>query len=348
MSFSNEEVQRYSRQIALREIGTDGQRKLKAARVCIAGVGGLGCTSASQLAAMGVGFIRLVDQDVVDIANLHRQRLYDTPSLGYPKVEVAEKRLKSLNPNVKLEPVTLTINSRTAEQIVRDVDIVIDGLDHFTPRYALNEACVKLGVPYIFGGAIQAYGNASTIMPGKTACLECMMGRVSDEGLPTCETVGVFPQVPTIVASIQAREALSLMLGKNPSLANRLLFCDLNAMEFEVFPVAKVPSCSTCGQPVAPPVTEAPRAAELCGKNAFMVSPKGKVSLDMAEVTDLLTKRFRVKIRANMGVTFDYSDTVSISLMKTGNMLVKGIADKEGALKVYDEIMNLLASRTHD
>jgi adenylyltransferase/sulfurtransferase len=347
VSFSNEEMQRYSRQIALREIGIDGQRKLKEARVCIAGMGGLGCVSASQLAAMGVGYIRLVDQDVADLTNLHRQLLYDTPSLGYPKVEVAEKRLKLLNPNVKLDPVPLTINSGTAEQVVKDVDMVIDGLDHFTPRYALNEACVKLRVPYIFGGAIQAYGNASTIIPGKTACLECMLGRVSDEGLPTCETVGVFPQVPTIVASIQAREALSLMLGKDPSLANKLLFCNLNSMEFEVFPVVKVPSCSTCGQPIAQ-VTEAPRAAELCGKNSFMVSSKGKVSLDMAEAADLLSRKFRVKVRANMGITFDYSGTISISLMKTGNMLVKGIAEKEGALKVYDEIMKLLVSRVCD
>lgn len=348
MSFSNEEMQRYSRQIALREIGIDGQRKLKEARVCIAGMGGLGCVSASQLAAMGVGYIRLVDQDVADLTNLHRQLLYDTPSLGYPKVEVAEKRLKSLNPNVKTDPMPLTINSATAEQIVKDVDLVLDGLDHFTPRYALNEACVKLGVPYIFGGAIQAYGNVSTIIPGKTACLECMMGRVSDEGLPTCETVGVFPQVMTIVASIQAREALSLMLGKQPSLANKLLFCDLNSIEFEVFPVVKVSSCPTCGRPIVPPVAEAPRVAELCGKNSFMISTKGKVSLDMAEAIDLLSTRFRIKVRANMGVTFDYSDTISISLMKTGNMLVKGIAEKEGALKVYDEIMKLLASRTHD
>ena len=348
MSFSSEEAQRYSRQIALREIGVDGQRKLREARVCIAGMGGLGCTSASQLAAMGVGFIRLIDQDVVDLANLHRQLLYDTSSLGYPKVEVAEKRLKLLNPNVKLDPVPLTINSRTAEQIVKDVDMVIDGLDHFTPRYALNEACVKLGVPYIFGGASQAYGNASTIIPGETACLECMLGRVSDEGLPTCETVGIFPQVPTIVASIQAREALSLMLGKKPSLANKLLFCNINSMEFEVFPVVKVQSCSTCGKPITPKISEASRAAELCGKNSFIVSPKGKVSLDMAETADLLSKKFRVKVRANMGVTFDYSDTISISLMKTGNMLVKGIVEKERVLKVYAEIMKLLASRVHD
>lgn len=343
MTFSNDELQRYSRQIALNEIGKEGQLKLKEARVCIAGIGGLGCTSAAQLAAMGIGFIRLVDQDVVDLANLHRQLLYDTPSLGYPKVEVAEKRLKLLNPHVKLEPVPLTINSRTAEQIVKDVDVVIDGLDHFTPRYALNEACVKRKVPYIFGGAIQAYGNVSTIIPGETACLECILGRVSDEGLPTCETAGVLPQTPTIVASIQAREALNLILGKKPLLANKLLFCNINSMEFEIFPVGKAKSCSTCGKLLTPQIIEASRAAELCGRNSFMISPKGKVSLEIVGVTNLLNEKFRVKVRANMGVTFDYSDTVSISLMKTGNMLIKGIAEKDMALKVYDEIMRLLA-----
>ena len=341
MSFSSEELERYSRQIVLKEIGTEGQKKLKNARACIAGVGGLGCISALQLAEMGVGYIRLVDQDVVDLTNLHRQPLYDVSSLGYPKVEVAEKKLRSLNPNVETEPVTLTVDSNTAESIVEGVDVVVDGLDRFGPRYAINRACLKLKVPYVFGGAIETYGNASTIIPGETACLECVMGRMSDEHLPTCEIVGVLPPVLGIVASVQVREAVSLILGRKPSLANKLLFCDLNSTSFEIFSTARASNCTACGTPVKR-VAEGLRVAELCGKNSFMISSKGPVILDMVKATDILGTRFTIKIRARYGVTLDYSDGISISLMKTGNMLVKGVKDKEGALQLYEEVMNYL------
>jgi adenylyltransferase/sulfurtransferase len=171
VSFSSEELERYSRQIVLKAIGTEGQARLKNARVCVVGIGGLGCVSALQLTAMGVGYIRLVDQDVVDLTNLHRQPVYDVSSIGYPKVEVAEKKLKSLNPNVETDPLTLIVDSNTAESIVKGVEVVVDGLDRFVPRYAINRACLKLKVPYVFGGAIETYGNVSTIIPGETACL---------------------------------------------------------------------------------------------------------------------------------------------------------------------------------
>jgi molybdopterin/thiamine biosynthesis adenylyltransferase len=341
MSFSSEELERYSRQIVLKEIGREGQKRLKNARVCIAGVGGLGCISALQLAAMGVGYIRLVDQDVVDLTNLHRQPIYDVSSLGYPKVEIAEKKLKSLNPNVETEPVTLTIDSNTAESIVEGVDVVVDGLDRFGPRYAINRACLKLKVSYVFGGAIETYGNVITIIPEETACLECVMGRMNDEHLPTCEIVGVLPPVLGIVASIQIREAVSLILGRKPSLANKLLFCDLNSTSFEVFSTARAPNCTACGRPVTRAV-EGLRVAELCGKNSFMVSSKGPVLLDMVKAADILGTRFTIKIRARYGVTLNYSDGISISLMKTGNMLVKGVKDKERALQLYEEVMNYL------
>ncbi|NIQ06111.1 MAG: HesA/MoeB/ThiF family protein [Candidatus Korarchaeota archaeon] len=341
MTFSSAELERYSRQIVLKEIGTEGQKKLKNARVCIAGVGGLGCISALQLAAIGVGYIRLVDQDVVDLTNLHRQPIYDVPSIGYPKVEVAEKKLKSLNPNVETDLLTSTVNSNTAESVVEGVDIVVDGLDRFGPRYALNKACLKLKVPYIFGGAIETYGNVSTIVPRETACLECIMGRMNDEHLPTCEIVGVLPPVLGIVASIQVREAISLILGRKPSLANKLLFCNLNSTSFEVFSTARSPNCTACGKP-AEKVAEELRVVELCGKNSFMISSKDSVLLDMVKVNEILGNKFKIKIQARYGITLDYSDDISVSLMKTGNMLVKGVKNKKEALQLYDEVMNCL------
>jgi len=341
MSFSSEELERYSRQIVLKAIGTEGQRRLKNARVCIAGVGGLGCISSLQLAAMGVGYIRLVDQDVVDLTNLHRQPIYDVSSIGYPKVEVAEKKLKSLNPNVETDPLTSTVNSNTAESVVEGVDIVVDGLDQFGPRYAINRACLKLKVPYVFGGAIETYGTVNTIIPEETACLECVIGNMSDEYLPTCEIVGVLPPVLGIVASVQVREAISLILGKKPSLANKLFFCDLNSTSFEIFSTARASNCAACGKSAMGTV-DGLRVAELCGKNSFMISSKDPVLLDMIKAADVLGARFRIKIRARYGVTLDYSDGISLSLMKTGNMLVKGVKDRKEALQLYDEVMNYL------
>jgi len=152
MVLNKKELIRYSRQTVLSEIGLKGQEKLKKAKVCIVGVGGLGSVSSTQLTAMGVGHIRIIDQDVVDLTNLHRQYLYDTDSLGFPKVEIAQKRLKALNPHVEVEAMPLTVTQDSAEAAVKGVDVVVDALDRFAPRYAINTACVRNKIPYIYAG----------------------------------------------------------------------------------------------------------------------------------------------------------------------------------------------------
>ncbi|MBS7654597.1 HesA/MoeB/ThiF family protein [Candidatus Bathyarchaeota archaeon] len=162
---SESELEFYSRQIALSEIGYGGQLKLANSSVCIAGLGGLGSPVALQLAAMGVGHIRLVDQDIVELSNLHRQILYGANFVGYPKVEVAAKRLKELNPHIEVEPLPISINADNAEDIVKGMDVIVDGLDRMTPRYAINRACQKNSVPYIFAAALMTFGNISTILP---------------------------------------------------------------------------------------------------------------------------------------------------------------------------------------
>jgi adenylyltransferase/sulfurtransferase len=344
VSFSDEELQRYSRQIVLRTIGLEGQKKLKESRVSIIGVGGLGCFSSIQLASMGVGYLRLIDQDVVDITNLHRQILYDTDSLGYPKVEIAQKRLNALNPHVEIDAIPLTVNEETADDVVKDVDVVLDGLDHFAPRYAINKACVKYNVPYVYGGVLETYGNVTTIIPKKTACLECFLGRLSDEGMPTCETVGVLPSILATVTSIQVSEAVKLLTGSTPSLANKVQFIDINSLSFISFNIVNRENCPTCGTPaieVKPPVSE-PKVVELCGKDSFMASPRQPLTLNLAEVADLLKEQFKIKLRSSFGLSLEQSDGVSISLMKTGNALIKGVSDKKDAITIYDKLMTAL------
>lgn len=293
---------------------------------------------------MGVGFIRLIDQDVVDITNLHRQILYDTHSIGYPKVEVAQKRLKALNPNVEIEALPLTLNEETANEAVKDVDVVIDGLDNFTTRYAINKACIKQGIPYVYAGALETYGNISTIIPQKTACLECFIGRISDEGLPTCATVGVLLPVLATITSIQVNEAILILLGKIPLLANKILFVDLNLLNFVSLDVVKRRNCQICGTPsikVKPSISEL-RVVELCDKDSFMASPRKPLALNVTEVANILGKHFKIKLHSNFSIALERSDEITINLMKTGNALIKGVSNKKDAIKIYDELLKLL------
>jgi len=321
----------------------EGQRRLRKARVSIVGVGGLGSVSALQLAAMGVGHLRLVDQDVVDITNLQRQSLYDMSSLGYPKVEAAARRLEAINPDVKAEPLAISVNSGTADDAIRGVDVVIDGLDRLKPRYDINRACLIRKVPYVFGSALESYGNASSILPESTACLECILGRVSDDGQPTCETVGVYPQILAIIASIQVKEALDIILGHKPVLAGQLLFADIDSMDFQIFAMNKVLSCPSCGVPLTQTAASPSKVVQLCGRNSFSISSSKNVSLDLEECARALSPRYKVKMRTSFALTIEYSPNVSIVIMKTGNMLIHGAEGEESALSIYHEIMSFVS-----
>lgn len=352
LSLSKEELDRYSRQIALRGFGIEGQLKLKTAKVCVIGVGGLGSVSSLQLAGIGVGYLRIIDRDVVELTNLQRQLIYNVSSIGYPKVEVAAKKLNDLNPGIKVDPIATSIGDENAESLVRGVDVVVDALDRFAPRFAINKACNKFKIPYVFGGAIETYGNATTIIPGETPCLECLFHNADDSEIPTCERVGVIPPIINIIASIQVNETIRLILKEKPLLANKIMYCDLSSLSFDVFNVAKRKDCSVCGVAAMPSERaesklgrlEAKRGSvsELCGKESYMVTPRGEVSIDVGDAGKILAKKYKVRIVANYGVTLTVSDKVSVSLMKGGNMLIKGVDDAEKAQRIYDDIMKLL------
>ncbi len=224
MKLTKDELRFYSRQILLDEIGYQGQQRLKKANVCIAGLGGLGSTVAIQLTAMGIGHLKLVDRDFVEESNLQRQHLYSFDVVGFPKVEAAVDRLRKVNPYVELEPLPISLNQSSAEVMVSGIDLVVDGLDNMRTRYAVNRACVKQGIPYVFGAAVSTFGNVSTIIPHKTACLECFYGNLDDRVLPSCGTVGVHPAILGVIASLEVAEAIKLLTGGEPRLANRLLY----------------------------------------------------------------------------------------------------------------------------
>jgi molybdopterin-synthase adenylyltransferase len=344
VEFSDEELEYYSRQIVMAEMGYNAQLKLKNSKACLVGVGGLGSPAAMQLAAMGVGHLRLVDRDIVALTNLHRQHLYGVDDVGYPKVEAAAKRLHNLNPYIKVEPLPLSVNENNAEDIVGGMDVVVDGLDSMAARYAINRACVKLGVPYVFGAAITTTGNLSTIVPGETACLECFYGSLDDKKLPKCGVVGVHPSLVNIIASLEVSEAIRILTGRKPCLVNKLLHFDLDELEFNEISLSKVDCCPVCG--VNPSGSPAPLKHELVeeicgrkGKKVFVIVPEERLDVNLVDLKSYLaTRGFNLKAKGELGLTFALQD-VRASVMKSGVVILEGVKRKEEALKFFSELI---------
>ena len=247
---TEEEKERYQRQIVLKSIGKEGQEHLKKSRVAIVGVGGLGSVSALYLASMGIGFLKIVDNDVVEVSNLHRQILYTTNELGYPKVRVAKNRLEAINPNCKVEPLSIFISPDNVKEIVEGIDLVIDGLDNFSSRFIINKACVQKNIPYVFSGVLGTIGNASTFIPyeDNSPCLECVFSKVKDEEIETTATVGIHPSILGIISCIQISEAVRILTGKDPLLIGKLLFYNLENLDFQTIEIVKNPTCPTCSK----------------------------------------------------------------------------------------------------
>jgi adenylyltransferase/sulfurtransferase len=245
---SREELTRYARHIILPDVGMDGQRRLKAARVLCVGAGGLGSPAAMYLAAAGVGTLGIVDSDDVDASNLQRQILHDTAGIGRPKVESARDRLKAINPNVSVEMHRERLTSANALGIMERYDVVLDGADNFPTRYLVNDACVLLGKPNAFGAIFRFEGQASVFAMMGAPCYRCIYPEPPPPGLvPSCAEAGVFGILPGVVGTIQATETIKLILGVGETLAGRLLVYDAMRMTFRELKVPKDPECPVCG-----------------------------------------------------------------------------------------------------
>lgn len=326
---TDEELETYSRQIVLADIGYDGQLKLRNARVCLVGVGGLGSPVALKLVGMGVGFLRVVDRDIVSRSDLHRQYLYDVDAIGMPKVEVLFQKLSRLNPDVTLDPVPESLNSINAEELLAGMDVIIDGLDRPEPRYIVNRTCNRLKIPYVFGAAIEAFGNVSTILPGQTFCLECFMSGLQDEDLPACGVVGVHPSVLGIISSVQVSEAVRVLTGRPPKLFNKLLYVDLREFEFNILDIPMLESCKVCGtKPDGAPQKIKDRFfEETCardGRRNFVVSPKKRLDIDMTRLATMIEKQgMEIKTSGRLGITFEKSDKITACILKSGIMIAQ-------------------------
>ena len=247
-ALSNDEVTRYSRHLIMPEVGVEGQRRLKAARVLCVGAGGLGSPSSLYLAAAGVGTLGLVDFDVVDASNLQRQILYSTSDVGRRKLTAARERLTGLNPAMTVVVHETPLTSANALDIFRDYDVIVDGADNFPTRYLVNDACVLIGKPNVYGSIFRFDGQASVFATKGGPCYRCLYPEPPPPGLvPSCAEGGVLGVLPGIIGTIQATEAIKLILGAGDSLAGRLLLFDALAMEFRTMKLRRDPDCPICG-----------------------------------------------------------------------------------------------------
>lgn len=263
-ALSREELRRYGRHLILPEVGLEGQKKLKASRVLVVGAGGLGSPVMLYLAAAGVGKIGIVDFDAIGLSNLQRQVIHSTENVGRSKLESAKQRMKDINPTISVETFNERLTSGNALDILKGYDVVVDGTDNFPTRYLVNDACVLLMKPNVYGSIFRFEGQASVFDARRGPCYRCLYPEPPPPGLvPSCAEGGVLGVLPGIVGSIQATETIKILLGIGDSLVGRLLLLDALKMEFRELKLRKHPECPLCGE--KPSIRELMDYEEFCG-----------------------------------------------------------------------------------
>ncbi len=287
---TQEEVLRYSRHLIMPEVGMEGQLKLKAASVLLVGTGGLGAPLAMYLAAAGVGRIGLVDFDVVDHTNLHRQVIHGTSDVGRPKIDSAIDTMREINPNVQLDRHEVALTSENALEIIANYDLVVDGTDNFPTRYLVNDACVLLGKPNVYGSIFRFEGQATVFAYEGGPCYRCLYAEPPPPGLvPSCAEGGVLGILPGVIGLIQATEAVKLILKTGEPLVGRLLLYDALAMRFRELKLRRNPECPVCGD--HPTITELIDYQQFCGVNLQETAPIALGETDVLELKKKLDRK---------------------------------------------------------
>ncbi|MBI5920628.1 MAG: ThiF family adenylyltransferase [Betaproteobacteria bacterium] len=332
-------AERYSRQVRFPAIGAAGQARISASRVAVIGCGALGSAAVDLLARAGVGEIVIVDRDFVEISNLQRQVLFDEADAAaqIPKAVAAANAVGRINSQVKAQPLIADATSSNIEEILTGAQVVIDGTDNFETRYLINDACVKLGLPWVYGGVIGASGMAMAILPGETPCLRCIYPEGQAAGvLATCETAGVIGAIVSLVAAVQWAEAVKILIGDHQHLGRGLATFDLWTNDYLLatgFP--RLADCPCCAQHRFDylEARHTSQTTTLCGRNAVQVSPGHPLRLDLAELGRRLASAGAVSISpylVRLGV-----DGHEITVFADGRAIVKGTADLGTARSLY-------------
>jgi len=332
-------LERYSRQMILPGWGREGQARLAEKRAVVVGCGALGSHIAAHLVRAGVGSMVLVDRDFVEYHNLPRQALYTEADAdaGVPKAIAAGRRLRQVNSLVEIEEHVMDVNADTIEALIAGTDVVMDGADNFEVRYLLNEACVKHGIPWVYGGVLGTYGLSVAILPGETPCLRCLLGPLPPPGsVPTCETAGVLGPVVAVIAALEATEGLKILLGQQEALLRSLVMVDVWSGDFERARVQKgQASCPVCddGQYELLDAERGSMAAVLCGRNAVQISPRPAQALDLDALAKRLADTTSVSINQYL-VRLDV-EGCQLTVFPDGRAIVKGTDDPVQARALY-------------
>lgn len=333
----NPEVRaRYLRQIIFTPIGEPGQEKLLASRVLVVGCGATGSVIASTLARAGVGHLAIADRDFVELNNLQRQVLYDEEDVTSrtPKVIAAAQKLRRVNSSIQIEPRIVDVNAENIQELIEGVDLVLDGTDNFETRYLVNDACVKHGKPWIYGGAVSSYGATMTIVPGVSACFRCVFLNAPPPGtLPTCDTAGVIGPIVNLVGSLVSAQALKFITGAGTP-STGLVNVDLWENTFDTIKVERRGDCPCCVQHRFEYLDEADDgAAFLCGRNAIQVRPSRRQDLDLKQLAQRLAPLGRVTQNEYL-VQFTLDD-FDLTVFPDARAIVKGTEDVSVARGIY-------------
>jgi adenylyltransferase/sulfurtransferase len=291
-AMSERPTSRYDRQARYAPLGDEGQRQLGRARALVCGCGALGSVIAETLVRAGVGFVRIVDRDFLELNNLQRQVLYDEQDVadGLPKAIAAANKLRRINSEVQIEPIVADVTHHNISELADDVDTIVDGTDNFATRFLLNDFAVKHGKPWVYGGCIGAEGQTMTILPGETACLACLMADVPPPGTtPTCDTAGIIGPIVNLIASIESAEALKILSGHREAVSRRLTIIDLWDNQLRAVDLVRLrdnSDCRVCKHHEFAWLTgdRGDTSAVLCGRNAVQLSPAKGTSASLDEI----------------------------------------------------------------
>ncbi len=330
---------RYSRQMILPGWGREGQQRLGQKTAAVVGCGALGSHIASHLVRAGVGRMVLADRDFVEWHNLPRQALYaeEDAAAGVPKAVAAARRLRQINSQVEIEEHVVDVNADTVEDLIAGADVVMDGADNFEVRYLVNEACVKHGIPWVYGGVLGTYGLSAAILPGETPCLRCLLGPMPPPGaVPTCETAGVLGPAVAIIAALEATEGLKILMDRPDELLRSLVMVDVWNGDFERAQThkgkARCPVCDDAQYELLE-AQQGSMTAVLCGRNAVQITPRPAPAIDLAGLARRLSGLGPVDINKYL-LRVDV-EGIQLTVFRDGRAIVKGTDDPVQARALY-------------
>jgi len=329
---TKEDMNRYSRQVLLSQIGEEGQKALEKSKVTIIGCGALGSSIAEHLTRAGVGEILLVDRDFVELNNLQRQHLFTESDVGEPKAVTAETRLKRINSEIDIKGVVEDVNYTNVEQFIKGKNIVLDGTDNLNVRYLVNDACIKHSVPWIYGACVSVHGMSMNILPDGP-CLRCLLPQIPAPGsIPSCDTVGIINTLPSVVGSIESTEAIKVLVGAE--IDSHLFVIDVWSKDFRTIEIAQREDCLCCVSHEFEFLNNPPETVTvLCGRDAVQVNPLKKGKISLKELAHELKPLGEVKETPHI-LFFSVGNT-TLSIFSDGRAIIKGTNDEKKAKSLY-------------